>query len=222
MSPVSTAATRRIWLARHCDVENPGHVIYGHLPDFPLSTLGVEQAHSLGRRLAGRPIRRLVTSPLERARQTAEIIAGHLESPEIVVSDDLVEAEFGRHLQGVPVKQIPWRRPLWWVHMALPGLLPGDETVAHMAARLERPLHRLLDDLPDAEGLAISHGDPIQAFWLRHRRLPRWALHRLQCAKGGLLALDYNGHVLERVRYRPPQVDSRPEPEVAGAGTGHV
>src|SRR5205085_9990069 len=60
-----TEPTRtRLYLVRHCDVRNPKGVLYGHLPNFPLSERGVGQAHALGRFFAGRPIRRIYTSPL--------------------------------------------------------------------------------------------------------------------------------------------------------------
>lgn len=194
----------RLYLVRHCDVENPRRVLYGYLPGFGLSAKGVSQAHAIGRYLSGRPIRTIRTSPLERARQTAAIIAGHLDAPEVVPDPDLVEARFSRYLQGVGYAQVPWRRPLWWVHMASPGLLRRDETVREMAARVERALFLLLDAEPGSEGVGVSHGDPIQAFWIRSLGRPAWALHRLQCAKGGLLALDYDRRRLVDIKYLPP------------------
>lgn len=194
----------RIYLVRHCEVENPRGLLYGHLDNFPLSTRGVAQAEALGRRLAGSGVARIAASPLERAQETAAIIARHIPGSEVVTTNDLVEAEFGRYLQGIPLKQIPWRRPLWWVHMLLPGVLPNDETVTAMAARVERSLRQILADFPGRGGICVSHGDPIQAFWLRHKRRPVWALHRLQCAKGGMLVLDYAGQRLDKVGYLPP------------------
>jgi broad specificity phosphatase PhoE len=89
--------------------------------------------------------------------------------------------------------------------MVVPGLLPGDETVGAMAQRVDSPIHQLLADFPAEGGIAISHGDPIQAFWIRHQRRPRWALHRLQCAKGGLLELDYTSSELRDITYVPPE-----------------
>jgi len=185
--------------------------MYGHLPDFPLSELGIRQAHALGRDLATTGARTILTSPLERARQTAEIIASHLDSPTITETDDLVEAEFGRYLQGVPYRDIAWRRPLWFVHMVRPGLLPHDESVQAMAARVRRPLQALLDEHPGEGGICISHGDPIQAFWVTVEERRAHALHRLQCAKGGRLELDYRGGSLVAKRYVPPSEAEVPE-----------
>ena len=196
----------RLYLVRHCDVANPRGVLYGYLPGFGLSEKGLAQAESLGQRLTGQPIRVIRTSPLERARQTTSIIAQHLDSPEIVVDDDLLEARFSLYLQGVRYAQVPWRRPLWWVHMAYPGLLRRDEKVGAMAARVERSLQRVLESVGDGTGICVSHGDPIQAFWIRYLHRRPWALHHLQCAKGGLLALDYEDGKLAKVSYVPPQV----------------
>jgi len=195
----------RLYLVRHCDVRNPEGVLYGHLPNFPLSEKGVGQAHALGRYFAGRPIRRIYSSPLERAQETASIIASHLDGVDIETTDELVEARFGFHLQGVKPKQVPWRRPLWFVHMARPGLLPQDEHIGEMAARVRAPLLRLLRDFPGGSGICISHGDPIQAFAIEADGRSDRALHRLECAKGGLLELTYEDGTLVNKTYRSPE-----------------
>jgi broad specificity phosphatase PhoE len=80
----------RVYLARHCDVHNPEGVLYGHLPNFPLSEKGVRQAHDLGRRLAATSARQIYSSPLERATQTAEIISSHIPGSTITLTDDLI------------------------------------------------------------------------------------------------------------------------------------
>ncbi|MFN2452357.1 MAG: histidine phosphatase family protein [Candidatus Dormibacteria bacterium] len=207
----------RLYLIRHCDVRNPGGLMYGHLPDFPLSELGVRQAHGLGEALAASGARTIFTSPLERARQTAEIIAAHLDGATVTETDDLVEAEFGRYLQGVAYREILWRRPLWYLHMLRPGMLANDESVPAMAARVQRPLQRLLDERPGEGGICVSHGDPIQAFWVSAEGRRAYALHRLQCAKGGRLELDYRDGALVGKRYIPPAeagIPASPEPGI--------
>jgi broad specificity phosphatase PhoE len=202
---VNSPTHTRLYLVRHCDVRNPHGVLYGHLPAFPLSDRGEQQAHALGRFFSATSVRQIRTSPLERARQTAEIIASHLSGVPVVETADLVEARFGNYLQGIRPRDVPWRRPLWWVHMLWPGLLPIDETVAAMAARVRRHLMELLRDFPGEGGVCVSHGDPIQAFWVEATGRPAYALHRLQCQKGGLLELDYEGERLTKLTYRSPE-----------------
>jgi broad specificity phosphatase PhoE len=213
-------ASTRLYLVRHCDVRNPDGVLYGHLPNFPLSDKGVQQAHALGRYFAKTTVRQIYSSPLERARQTAEIIASYLDSVPITYTEDLVETRFGLYLQGIPPKQVPWRRPLWFIHMAWPGLLRNDETVAGLAARLRRPLMRLLADHPGDGGICVSHGDPIQGFWVTADGRPRYALHRLQCAKGGVLELDYAGEQLEKLAYLSPARIAELAPESGQTAAG--
>jgi broad specificity phosphatase PhoE len=221
---VSEPVRTTLHLVRHCDVENPEGVLYGHLPGFRLSDKGVRQAHALGEFFAERPVREIYASPLERAQQTAHIIASYLDNAPVVTTPELVEARFGLHLQGVRPKDVPLKRPLWFVHMLWPGLLPNDESVAAMAARVRAPLSRLLRDFPGQEGICVSHGDPIQAFWVESERRHAYALHRLQCAKGGMLSLSYEDGELVSQQYRPPREVGAPEAgdeEAAAADASH-
>lgn len=206
MTDDGRAPTRtRLFLVRHCDVFNPDGVLYGHLPGFRLSERGVRQAHSMGRRLATEPIRQIYVSPLQRAQETAAILAGHLPGAEVTTTEELTEALFGRYLEGVRPRDVIWRRPLWLVHMARPGLLPCDESVPELAARVRAPLERLLHDHPAGSGVCVTHGDPIQGFWVDADGRSPFALHRLQCAKGGMLVLDYEGGRLAGKTYVPPE-----------------
>ncbi|TMC49841.1 MAG: histidine phosphatase family protein [Chloroflexi bacterium] len=214
----------RLYLVRHCDVHNPGRVLYGFLPGFGLSEKGVTQAHALGRHLAQQPppIAQIYTSPLQRARETAEILASHLDGVPVVSTEELIEARFGRYLQGVQATQVPWRRPRWLVHMARPGLLQDDESVPEMAARVRAPLMRLLHDHPGRGGVCVSHGDPIQAFWVESDGRPNWSLHRLQCAKGGMLELDYENETLMSKTYRAPEELAAPASTARAVDAGHA
>lgn len=205
MTSDGAAAKTRVHLIRHCDVFNPEGVLYGYLPGYRLSERGIRQAHSLGRRLAGHPVHRIYVSPLQRAQETAEIIATYLPGAEVVTTDDLIEARFGRYLEGVKPRDVIWRRPLWLVHMVRPGLMKCDETVAAMAARVQAPIDRIIDDFPGEGGVCVSHGDPIQAFWVKADGRRDIALHRLQCMKGGMLVLDYEGRRLAAKTYVPPE-----------------
>src|SRR5437868_12375526 len=157
----------RIYLARHADVENPRRVLYGHLPGFPLSERGRRQAVEMGRRLRDRGIRRIVHSPLERAVETARLINEQLPEPlPMIPEPELREAEFSRYLQGVPFWQIPVRRPLWLVHKAKRGLLPGDETIEAMGERVLRVVRRVARERPGATIAVVSHADPLNAAWI--------------------------------------------------------
>ena len=156
----------RIFLIRHADVENPRRLLYGHLDGFQLSALGRAQALAVGDRLRSADLKRIVHSPLARAVETAELINSRLAMPAILEADpELREAEFSRYLQGLPYWQIPVRRPLWFVHKARRGLLPGDEAIANLGGRVLSVMKRLAVEHPGETMAIVSHADPLQAAW---------------------------------------------------------
>ena len=153
----------------------------------------------------------IVHSPLERARETAEIIAGRLEpAPRLESDGALVEAEFSRYLQGVPYWQIPVRRPLWFVHKANRGLLPGDETIQVMGKRVLDVVRRVASEHPHETAAIVSHADPLNAAWILLEGRPQneREMHRKAMGKAGMLRLDMDGATPKSWEYiAPPHVE---------------
>ena len=208
-------AVARAYLIRHADVLNPHGVLYGHLDNFPLSPKGRLQAAEVGRQLAGAGITRLVHSPLLRAVETAELIDRELpDQVELLADPELREAEFGRYLQGVKPWQVPFRRPLWFVHKARRGLLPGDESIADMGGRILEAVRRHVAAAPDHVIAFVSHADPIQAAWILLEGRPQieTEMYRKSVARAGRLEIELDGDRPVGVTYVPP-------PEVRAAGT---
>jgi broad specificity phosphatase PhoE len=183
----------RVFLIRHADVENPRRLLYGHLDGFQLSALGRAQAEGVGDRLRSAGIRRIVSSPLARAVETAELINSRLATPAILETDpDLREAEFSRYLQGLPYWQIPVLRPLWFVHKAKRGLLPGDEAIDRLGGRVLAVVKRLALEHPGQTMAVVSHADPLQAAWvlLDGRPHNERELYRKAVDRAGVLQVD--------------------------------
>lgn len=204
----------RVYLVRHADVENPRRVLYGHLPGFPLSERGRTQAVEVGRRLGDRGIRRILHSPLERAAETARLISAQLPDPVPLVPEPaLVEAEFGRYLQGVPYWQIPVRRPLWLVHRARRGLLPGDEPIDQLGGRIVDLVHRVANEQPGQSSLLVSHADPLQAAWVLLDGRPRTEreLTRKPVDRAGILEVDVEDGRVLAVSYVAPPAAAPPD-----------
>lgn len=202
-------ASTRVLLIRHADVENPRNVLYGHLPDFGLSALGQAQALALGDRLRADPPVEIVHSPLQRAVETTDLLNSRLESPApLRVDPELREAEFSKYLQGVPFWQIPMRRPLWFVHKARRGLLPGDESVEQMGGRVLEVMYQLGAAHPGQRSALVSHADPLQAAWilLDHRPPNEKEMYRKAIAKSGMLEVELDGTRLIGLAYTPPPV----------------
>ncbi len=161
----------------------------------------------MGRSLRGAGIRRIVTSPLERAVETAEIVNAQLAEPVPLVTDPrLREAEFSRYLQGVAYWQVPLRRPLWFVHRARRGLVPGDETIERMGGRVLEVAFQLVREHPGEPALLVSHADPLQAAWvvMDGRPLTEREFHRKSVAKAGRLEVDFEAERVLAVNYVPP------------------
>jgi broad specificity phosphatase PhoE len=197
----------QVLLMRHADVENPNRVLYGHLPGFPLSALGRAQATAVGQSLRDRGIKRIVHSPLERARETAEIVNAQLPAPvPLIPEPELREAEFGRYLQGVPYWQIPVRRPRWLVHKLRRGSLEGDESIETLGRRVLSVAERVANEHPGEVSLCVSHADPLQAAWvlLDGRPQTEREMYQKQCAKASMLELDFEGDRVVSTRYIPP------------------
>lgn len=152
-------------------------------------------------------------SPLARAAETAQIIASKLApAPELESDPGLLEAEFSRYLQGVPVWQIPVRRPLWLVHKARRGLLPGDETIQVMGDRVLGVVRRLAREHPDETMALVSHADPLNAAWILLDGRPhheRELLHK-GIAKAGMLQLEMEGETPKAWEYIPPPHVDKP------------
>jgi len=202
-------------LIRHADVENPHRILYGHLDGFPLSALGRAQSVALGEvlREAGHGINRIVHSPLERAAQTARIINEQLAAPAVLEADpELREAEFSRYLQGVPYWQIPVRRPLWLVHKARRGILPGDESIEAMGERVLDAMRRQARAHPGETIALVSHADPLNAAWivLDGRPQNEREMHRSNVGKAGMLQLELDGETPKSWHYIPPPQVGKP------------
>jgi probable phosphoglycerate mutase len=200
-------AATRVYLIRHADVENPRRLLYGHLDGFQLSALGRAQALAVGERFRSTGLKRIVSSPLARAVETAALINSRLAPPAILeVDPELREAEFSRYLQGLPYWQIPVRRPLWFVHKAKRGLLPGDEAIDQLGGRVLSVMKRMATEHPGEAMAIVSHADPLQAAWilLDGRAHNERELYRKAVDRAGALQVDLEGDKPVTWEYLPP------------------
>jgi broad specificity phosphatase PhoE len=192
---------------RHADVENPNKVLYGYLPGFHLSALGRAQASAVGKSLRDAAIRRILYSPLDRARETAELVNAELPAPVPLIPEPaLIEAHIGQYLQGIPYWQIPFRRPKWIIHKLMRGRLAGDETIKQMADRISSVLFGLAREHPAETSLCVSHADPIQATWvvLEGRAQNEREMYRKSVQRAGILEVDLNSDAVASLRYIAP------------------
>jgi broad specificity phosphatase PhoE len=165
-----------VHLIRHGTVHNPQHVVYADLPGFHLSPAGRAEAEAAAAFLSSHPLRRVVTSPLERARETADIVAApHGLVP--VADRRLREWELGRRWAGIPWDLLPRSRPgELEAYLATPDELPfAPESLEALAERVAAAIA----DHCGADGPVafVSHQDPIQAARLALTGRPLSGLH---------------------------------------------
>lgn len=107
-APVSTSNRKRhtdIYLIRHGETDSNVNGLLHGITDVPLNDKGLRQAELIGRRMAEIPhLDRIVTSPLQRARRTAEAIVAYSGLP-LEVDDALSEMNFGE-AEGLPYHEI--------------------------------------------------------------------------------------------------------------------
>jgi probable phosphomutase (TIGR03848 family) len=144
---------------------NAGGVLAGWTPGVQLDESGTAQVQAVGERLAKVPLAALVSSPLERCRQTAEAVATGRQL-EVQTDDRLGEARYG-DWTGKTIKELA-KEPLWRVVQQHPSaaVFPGPEGegLAQTQARAVLAVREWNAKLgPDAVWLACSHGDVIKA-----------------------------------------------------------
>ncbi len=140
---------------RHTDVHNPADVLYGRLPRFGLSGLGLEQAENTALVLTNEPISTFYTSPRLRARQTARIIAGQHPHARIRVTHLLDEVLTA--WQGRPHSELEELGFDFYANR----LHPTDETLEAVWTRVHAFIRRTRKGHPGETVAAISHGDPV-------------------------------------------------------------
>jgi alpha-ribazole phosphatase len=154
-------AARCVNLVRHAS-HGGGDRLIGST-DLPLDEAGRRQAAALAGRLASREIKRIVTSPLARCRQTAAALAASASLP-IEVDPDLREVDFGRW-EGLTFTEAAQREPetlKQWLEKPDEFTFPGGESVPEFWARVGRAVVRL-SSAPDNGTLAVTHGGVVRA-----------------------------------------------------------
>ena len=159
--------TAALALVRHGRVANPGGLVYGRLPGFGLSPEGRAQARAAASHLASRRIAALVSSPLDRARQTAQAIAERGDCP---IDLDARLVEVANADEGAPFVPDPsWRGPTDEITLLEPRPFPpaletNDEVLRRMCAAGADALDRADTG---STAVLVSHQVPL-ALLARH------------------------------------------------------
>lgn len=145
-----------IYFMRHGEVFNPKDILYGRLPRFPITGAGREKAIKTAERMKKEKIDIIYSSPMLRARQTAEIIL-EATGARIIISNLLTEVRL--LMQGMSLKDF---RATVQPHIYDPGYVKkGQESVDGIIQRMNKFLIFIIKKHQGQKILVVSHGDPI-------------------------------------------------------------
>ena len=144
------------YLIRHGEVKNLKQIIYGRLPGFPLTENGRKQVEKTALKLKKFPVGIIYSSPLLRARESAGIIAGHLNlKPKI--SYDLIEIK--NIFEGTPLSE--YKNKIQPHQFEDKYVKRGNESIEKIAERMMGFLVKINKMHNGKHIVVVSHGDPI-------------------------------------------------------------
>jgi broad specificity phosphatase PhoE len=193
-----------VHLLRHGEVENPAGVLYGRLAGYHLSALGSRMADAAAAHLADHDIVHVVSSPLERARETAAPVAAS-HGLEVAIDGRLIEAR--NDFEGLPVAggRGLLRHPRMLAKLHNPLRPSWGEPYTDLVARMRAAIIDARAAARGHEAVVVSHQAPI---WLIRRATEgRSLVHNpasRECALASLTTLTFLGDELLSLSYGEP------------------
>lgn len=204
---MATQERTTVHLLRHGEVHNPAKVLYGRLPGYVLSELGHEMAERAGAALANHDVSTVISSPLERAQQTAAPVAS-AHGLTIGIDPNLIEAENIFEGQRVSVGDGVLRQPAAWKHLYNPIKPSWGEPYKVVAQRMRTAVYSAREQARGHEAVLVSHQLPI---WISRldfegRRFAHDPRKR-QCNLASITSIVFHGDDLAAVLYTEPSAD---------------
>ncbi|MEJ7773055.1 MAG: histidine phosphatase family protein [Geodermatophilaceae bacterium] len=193
-----------VHVLRHGEVHNPDGILYGRIEGFGLSENGNSMAATIAEHVADFDITHLVSSPLQRARETASPIAERLGLA-VAIDERLLEPTNVFEGTRFGVGDGALKRPANWKHLRNPFRPSWGEPYAEIAARM---LAAVRDARAAAEGhqaLCVSHQ---LAIWTLRRFLegrPLWHDPRKrECGLASLTSIAFEDDSYAGLSYTEP------------------
>ena len=142
-------------LLRHGQTDWNINFLLQGVTDIPMNQTGIEQVKLAAQAIRAEDWDVVLTSPLSRARQTAEIIASQHGYTEIIEQELLIERSFGE-AEGLSHEQ-------WRAKYSNLDVIPGGESRTQLAERSMLLLETISQELAGKRVLAVSHGALIRA-----------------------------------------------------------
>ena len=183
-----SASATTVFLVRHGSHDLLGHRVAGRMDGVPLNADGRGEAARMAARLSREPVAALVSSPLQRARETAEPIAAALGLP-VAIDEAINEVDFGEWT-GLDLASLDederWRA---WNRHRSTARVPGGETMSEVAERAAAAVEGWRLRFPGRSVVATSHGDVIRGLVCRLLGLSYDRIHAFDVSPGSLTTI---------------------------------
>ena len=191
-------------LLRHGEHGLLGRVLAGRMPGVGMTERGRAEIAAQAERLAGDKVAAIYASPLQRTRETAEIVAARLGLP-IEFRDDLLELDFGEWT-GATFDSIR-ADPRWqaWSTQRSLATIPGGESMRAVQQRVVAALVELNERHLHETVVLVSHGDVIRSVLVYALGMPLDFYNRIEIAQGSIstIRLDASGIRVLTLSERP-------------------
>ena len=193
-----------VHVLRHGEVHNPSKILYGRLPGYKLSELGRQMATAAAKALAERDVTYVVSSPLERAQETAEPIAAQFKLT-VELDDRLLESVNRFEGKAFGVGDGALRHPRNWWMLRDPFTPSWGEPYKDIAKRMFAAVESARDAARGHEAVCVSHQLPIWTLprFVEKKRL--WHDPRVrQCALASLTSIHFADDTVVKITYEEP------------------
>ncbi len=199
-----------VHLLRHGEVHNPKGILYGRSGGYHLSERGKKMADRVADRIGDRDITHMVSSPLERAQETAAPLAA-ARGIEVEIDDRVIES--GNIFEGSPFRVVGsvLRKPKVWAKMWNPLRPSWGEPYKDISDRMWAAIEDARKAAEGHEAVIVSHQLPIWIARLTAER--RRFLHdprRRHCTLASVTSLTFEDDRLVSVGYSEPAGDLIP------------
>ena len=143
---------------------NTERILAGRTPGIPLTEKGIDQAQKAAEFLEQMNISRIYSSPIERAKHTAEIV-GKQNSVDVTIDERLIELDMGK-FTGMPYDEIFSSHGnvfMKFYNGELEIAHNGVETFEEVKKRILDIVDHVLETHPDENVVLVTHMDPIKA-----------------------------------------------------------
>ena len=170
---------------RHGEHGLLGRVLAGRMPGVGMTERGRAEIASQAERLAQEKIAAIYASPLQRTRETAEIVSAKLGLP-VEFRDDLLELDFGEWTGATfdAIRADP-RWQAWSTQRSL-AAIPGGESMRAVQQRIVAAILELNDRHLHDMVVIVSHGDVIRAALLYALGMPLDFYNRIEIGQGSI------------------------------------